>query len=72
MGRNDLLDAADEAGILLWVDFSFASSLYPRDDEFVDLVKAEAAAQVTRLSHHPSVAIYCGSNEAVIDTVRDF
>ncbi|KAL1968698.1 hypothetical protein VTN77DRAFT_1524 [Rasamsonia byssochlamydoides] len=57
-------DAADELGILLWQDFMFACGNYPASiPAFRELVKEEAIANVKRLRHHPSIAIYAGNNE---------
>lgn len=54
---------ADAHGMLIWQDFMFACSLYPADADFLANVQAEAEYQVTRLSQHPSVALWCGNNE---------
>ncbi|WWC73873.1 uncharacterized protein I206_107845 [Kwoniella pini CBS 10737] len=48
---EELYDACDEAGILVWQDFMFGCGL----------VKAEQA--VKRLRDHPSVVIFAGNNE---------
>lgn len=56
-------DLCDEKGILLWHDFMFACGLYPAHPEFRANVRAEAEAQVRRLRHHPSLALWCGNNE---------
>lgn len=52
-----------ELGIVVWQDFQFACGVYPAHDEFIELVKAEAEANVTRLRHHPSLVLWCGNNE---------
>ena len=54
-----------ELGILVWQDFQFACGVYPAHDEFVANVKMEAEANVTRLRHHASMAIWCGNNEGM-------
>jgi beta-mannosidase len=62
--RDAFYDLCDEAGILLWHDFMFACACYPdRDSEFVALVEREAEYQTKRLANHPSLALWCGSNE---------
>ncbi|MDG2053484.1 MAG: hypothetical protein P8J86_02125 [Phycisphaerales bacterium] len=58
-------DICDERGILVWQDFMFACATYPEDPPFEQLVKEEAIAAVCRLAAHPSVVLYCGSNECV-------
>ncbi len=56
-------DLCDEKGILLWQDFMFACAMYPGDEAFLNNVKQEAIDNVTRLRHHPSIALWCGNNE---------
>ena len=56
-------DACDEHGLLVWQDFMFACTMVPDDEEFTDNVRREAEEQVRRLTHHPSLALWCGNNE---------
>lgn len=57
-------DLCDERGILVWQEFHFACAKYPATDEhFLADVKLEAAHQVRRLAHHPSLVVWCGNNE---------
>jgi beta-mannosidase len=53
----------DELGIMVWEEFMFACSMYPRDDQFLDTVQEEVRHQVLRLMHHPSLIIWSGNNE---------
>ncbi len=57
--------ACDERGILVWQDFMFACAMYPEEPPYPALVEAEARHQITRLSSHASVALWCGGNECV-------
>jgi beta-mannosidase len=41
----------------------FACALYPGDEGFLQSVHREAAYQIRRLAHHPSLALWCGNNE---------
>ncbi|MFO7180105.1 MAG: hypothetical protein DIU78_015510 [Pseudomonadota bacterium] len=56
-------DAADELGLLVWQDFPFACSYYPDDAAAQEAIRAEARAEVARIQHHVSLALYCGNNE---------
>ncbi len=59
-----LLEACDQAGIMLWHDFLFACAKYPGDDPaFVSEVEAEVTEAVRRMAHHPSLIVWCGNNE---------
>ncbi|KAK4704685.1 beta-mannosidase, partial [Phenoliferia sp. Uapishka_3] len=44
-------------------DFAFGCGQYPAHSEFVANVKAEAEDNVTRIRHHPCLAIFAGNNE---------
>ena len=62
--ENDIFyDLCDEKGILVWQDFMFAGSMYPGDSAFVNNVKAEVREQISRLRHHPCIALWNGNNE---------
>lgn len=62
--ESDLFyDLCDELGLLVWQDFMFACGLYPAYPDYQTSVRAEAEAQVKRLRHHPSLALWCGNNE---------
>ncbi len=58
-------DLCDELGILIWHDFMFACMSYPSNREFLDSVRLEITQQVRRLSHHASIALWCGDNEVI-------
>jgi beta-mannosidase len=58
-------DLCDELGILLWHDFMFSCMSYPSDREFLASVETEITQQVRRLSHHASIALWCGDNEVI-------
>lgn len=58
-------DLCDELGILIWQDMMFACALYPADNIFLAEVDREIEHQVRRLSHHASIALYCGDNEVI-------
>jgi beta-mannosidase len=56
-------DICDELGIMVWQDFLFGCGIYPIFPEFLESVKQEAEANVKRLRHHTSIALWCGNNE---------
>lgn len=59
----EFYDLCDQHGILVWQDFMFACGLYPAHAGFVESVRLEATAQIKRLRHHPSLALWCANNE---------
>jgi beta-mannosidase len=58
-------DLCDELGILIWHDFMFSCMSYPSNREFLESVEVEITQQVRRLSHHASIALWCGDNEVI-------
>ena len=59
---DDFYDACDELGLLVWQDMAFACAAYP-EALLLDEVRAEVHDNVTRLHHHPSLALWNGNNE---------
>lgn len=63
-------ELCDKYGILVWQDFMFACQPYPFFEEPFRLnVEREIAQNVTRLRHHPSLALWCGNNEIEIMSI---
>ncbi len=63
--EEDFYDFCDANGILVWQDFMMACFVYPGDDPgFRRQMAEEIAAVVPRLRNHPSLALWCGSNES--------
>jgi len=58
-------DLCDELGLLIWHDLMFSCMPYPSDKVFLEEVRREIAFQVRRLSHRPSIALWCGDNEVI-------
>jgi beta-mannosidase len=54
--------ACDTAGIVVWQDFMVAN-LLPAEGAFEENIGAEAEEQVSRISKHPSLLLFCGNNE---------
>jgi beta-mannosidase len=62
---DDFYDVCDELGILVWQDFLFACAAYAEEEPLRGQVVVEAREAVTRLSPHPSLALWNGCNENV-------
>jgi beta-mannosidase len=62
---DEFYDLADELGLLVWQDFPFACAAYPEDEPIAGEVAAEARDNVVRLMSHPSLVLWCGSNENI-------
>ena len=62
--QDAFYSACDELGLLIWHDFMFSCLAYRDDPEFLAECEAEARHQVSRLRAHPSLALWCGHNEA--------
>ena len=62
---DDFYDVCDELGILVWQDFLFACAAYAEEEPLRGEVVAEAREAVTRLSPHPSLALWNGCNENI-------
>ncbi len=56
-------DLCDRYGILVWQDFIFSCSIYPKDEAFFENVRVEAIENLRRLRHRASLALWCGNNE---------
>ncbi|WP_410813727.1 discoidin domain-containing protein [Micromonospora sp. 067-2] len=57
--REELYQACDEQGILVWNDFWQAGQFLPNPPGYVDI----AADTIRRFRHHPSIVVWCGANE---------
>ena len=60
---EDFYDICDEMGLLVWQDFLFNCACYAEEEPLRDEILAEARDAVTRLSRHPSLALWNGCNE---------
>jgi beta-mannosidase len=60
---DDFYDLCDELGLLVWQDFMFNCACYAEEEPLRGEIIAEAREAVTRLSRHPSLAIWNGCNE---------
>lgn len=62
---DDFYDVCDSLGLLVWQDFLFACAAYAEEEPLRSEVEAEAREAVTRLSPHPSLALWNGNNENI-------
>ena len=60
---DEFYDLADELGVMVWQDFMLACAAYPEDSATKAEIEAEAREHITRLSSHPSLTVWNGSNE---------
>jgi beta-mannosidase len=56
-------DACDEAGILVWQDFTYACSYYADGEAACEVARIEAETQILRLRDRTSLALWCANNE---------
>jgi beta-mannosidase len=56
-------DICDELGLTVWQDLMFACNIYELTDEFAANVAEEIRQNMTRIRHHPCLALWCGNNE---------
>ncbi|MBI3510827.1 MAG: glycoside hydrolase family 2 protein [Bacteroidetes bacterium] len=56
-------DLCDSLGIMVWQDFPFACGMYPGSLHFYNVVRDEAADNISRLANHPCLSLWCGNNE---------
>ena len=61
---RDFYEICDRFGLLVWQDLMFACALYEADcPEFREELRLEITDNLSRISHHPSLALICGNNE---------
>ena len=58
-------ELCDSLGLMVWQDFMFACSMYPKDKDLISSIYKEAIGNVSRLRNHPSIVLWCGNNEVL-------
>ena len=48
---------------MVWQDFIFACTMYPSRGRLLETMKEEFEDNIERIRNHPSLALWCGSNE---------
>lgn len=63
VNREELYNALDRAGILVWQDFALQWG-YQQTDTFIAEAVRQIKDMVRQLHHHPSIALWCCQNES--------
>ena len=56
-------ELCDRHGIMVWQDIMLSCHAYPQDEGFSKQLQTEVERFVRRVRNHPSLVLYCGSNE---------
>ena len=64
--NDEFYDLCDEKGIMVWQDVMLACHAYPQTEEFSAAMARECEKTALRIRNHPSIALWCGSNETTI------
>lgn len=63
VGEDELYEAADRWGIVIWQDFWLANPWDGPDPDNNQMFMTNARDLIDRIRNHPSVGLYCGRNE---------
>lgn len=63
IGDEELYEACDRHGIMVWQDFWLANPADGPDPYYPEMFIANAEDYVKRIRNHASIGIYCGRNE---------
>lgn len=70
--HDHFYDLCDEHGILVWQDLMFADAAYPLENrEWRESALAEVRDNVSRLSSHACMAVWCGNDDLPLRFVSD-
>ncbi|MHA1848194.1 MAG: glycosyl hydrolase 2 galactose-binding domain-containing protein [Promethearchaeota archaeon] len=61
--HESFYDYCDEKGMLLWQEFPFACTNYPKDPRYIKIARKECFSIAKNTGFHPSVVVFCGGNE---------
>lgn len=62
VNRNELYDALDRAGIIVWQDFALQWT-YKNSKDFIDQAVLQIEKMVNQFKHHASIVYWCCHNE---------
>lgn len=71
IGDEELYDACDKYGIMIWQDFWLANPADGPDPYYPDMFIANAEDYVKRIRSHASIGLYCGRNEGFPPEIID-
>lgn len=60
---NAFFELCDKHGIMVWQDMMLACHAYPQDEVFCKAFSNEVESVIQKIRNHPSIVLYCGSNE---------
>lgn len=63
VNKESFYDLCDEKGILVWTEFPLACNNYVGTDSYLNVLRQESEAIISRIRKHPSNAIWSGGNE---------
>ncbi len=64
--NEQVLEAADQRGILIWFEFAHTGAPFPGNEEFLAACRGEAEYWLKSWKHHPSILFWCGGNETFL------
>lgn len=71
IGDEELYEACDRHGIMIWQDFWLANPSDGPDPYYPEMFIANAEDYVRRIRSHASIGIYCGRNEGFPPEILD-
>ena len=71
IGDEELYEACDRHGIMVWQDFWLANPADGPDPYYPDMFIANAEDYVRRIRSHASIGLYCGRNEGFPPEIID-
>ena len=71
-GDEELYEACDKYGIMVWQDFWLANPADGPDPDDEEMFMRNARDFTSRMRRHPSIALYCGRNEGYPPKTLDY
>ncbi len=69
VNRQELYDALDRAGIIVWQDFALQWT-YKNSNDFINEAVLQIEKMVNQFKHHPSIAYWCCHNEPGYESLK--